>query len=266
MKKQLKVWASARYVSGAALAVSLAGFAGAASAVPGYVTFGPNNAVVNAAGQCWKTGDWTPDKAVSPCDPVAQAAAPAAAVAVAAPAPVEPAPIAAAPLAPPPVIEKVAIATDVLFEFDSATLLPGGKKKLDEVADSAQGADVDRVVIVGHADRIGSEDYNQKLSEKRADAVRTYLSQKGADEQRIEAEGHGKAEPVTGNECDKLGAPRKSNSKLVACLQPDRRVEIEMLGSREVAGGSAAPSSAGASTTPSTSSSSSTSGSTSTGK
>lgn len=262
MKKRLKVSASARYVSGAALAVSLAGFAGAAMAVPGYVTFGSNNAVVNSAGQCWKTSDWTPDKAVAPCDPVPQAAVPAAAVAVApppAPAPVEP--IAAAPLAPPPVIEKVAINTDVLFEFDSATLLPGGKKKLDEVADNAQGADVDKVVIVGHADRIGSDQYNQQLSEKRAEAVRIYLAQKGADEQRIEAEGRGKSEPVTGNECDKLGKPRKSNAKLVACLQPDRRVDIELLGSREVAGGSTTPASAGASTSSgSTSSSSSSTG------
>jgi OOP family OmpA-OmpF porin len=238
-------------------------------AVPGYVTFGPNNAVVNSAGQCWKTSDWTPDKAVAPCDPVPVAAVAAAPVAVTpppAPAPVEPAPIAAAPLAPPPVIEKVAINTDVLFEFNSATLLPGGQKKLDEVASNAQGADVDKVVIVGHADRIGSEQYNQQLSERRAEAVKTYLAQKGADEQRIESEGRGKSEPITGNECDKLGAPRKSNSKLVACLQPDRRVDIELLGSREVAGGSTTtPASAGASTSPSTSTSSS-SGATSTSK
>jgi OOP family OmpA-OmpF porin len=232
-------------------------------AVPGYVTFGPNNAVVNSVGHCWKTSEWTPDKAVAPCDPVPKAAVAAAAVAVTPPP--APAPIAAAPLAPPPVIEKVAINTDVLFEFDSATLLPGGKKKLDEVADNAQGTDVDKVVIVGHADRIGSDQYNQQLSEKRADAVRTYLAQKGADEQRIEAEGRGKSEPMTGNECDKLGAPRKSNSKLVACLQPDRRVDIELLGSREVAGGSTTPASAGASTSPGTSTSSS-SGGTSTSK
>ena len=258
MKKRLKVSASARYVSGAALAVSLAGFAGAAMAVPGYVTFGPNNAVVNAAGQCWKTSDWTPDKAVAPCDPVPQAATAAAVVAVTPPP--APAPVAAAPLAPPPVIEKVAIATDVLFEFDSATLLPGGMKRLDEVANSAQGAEVDRVAVVGHADRIGSEGYNQQLSEKRAEAVKTYLAQKGADEQRIEAEGRGKSEPLTGDECSKLGPPRKSNSKLVACLQPDRRVDIELLGSREVAGGSTAPASAGASTSSGSSSSSSTTG------
>jgi OOP family OmpA-OmpF porin len=257
MKKRLKVCASARYVSGAALAVSLAGFVGAAFAVPGYVTQGPNNAVVNAAGHCWKTSDWTPAMAVSPCDPVPQAAVAAAPVAMTPPpAPVEP--IAAAPLAPPPVIEKVALNTDVLFEFDSATLLPGGMKKLDEVANSAQGAEVDKVVIVGHADRIGSEQYNQQLSEKRAEAVKTYLAQKGADEQRIESEGRGKADPVTGNECDKLGAPRKKNAKLVACLQPDRRVDIELLGSREVAGGSTAPASAGASTSPASSTSSST--------
>jgi OOP family OmpA-OmpF porin len=254
MKKRFEASASARYVSGAALAVSLAGFVGAAFAAPGYVTYGPDNAVVNAAGHCWKAGYWTPDMAAEPCDAVPRAAAAAAVVAVTPPP--APAPVAAAPL----VIEKVDIATDVLFEFDSATLLPGGMKRLDEVANSAQGAEVDKVAIVGHADRIGSEQYNQQLSERRAQAVKDYLAQKGADTQRIEAEGRGKSEPVTGDECNKLGAPRKSNAKLVACLQPDRRVEIELLGSREVAGGSTAPSSAGASTSSGSSTSSSSTG------
>lgn len=260
MTKRFKVRASAHYVSGAALSVSLLAFAGAAMAVPGYVTQGPNNAVVNASGQCWRTSDWTPDKAVSPCDPVPRAAetVPPVAVVTPPPAPVAPAPIAAAPLAPAPVIEKVDLATDVLFEFNSATLLPGGMKKLDEVANSAQGAAVDRVVVVGHADRIGSEEYNKELSQRRAQSVKDYIAQKGTDAQRIDAEGRGESEPVTGNECTKLGAPRKSNAKLVACLQPDRRVAIELLGSREVVGGSTAPASAGSSTSSGSSSSSST--------
>lgn len=263
MTKRFKVRASAHYVSGAALSVSLLAFAGAAMAVPGYVTQGPNNSVVNASGQCWRSGDWTPDKAVSPCDAVARAAEPIAPVAVApAPAPEAPAAIAAAPLAPAPVIERVDIAADVLFEFNSATLLPGGMTKLDEVANSAQGAAVDRVVVVGHADRIGSEEYNKELSQRRAQSVKDYIAQKGTDAQRIDAEGRGESEPVTGAECDKLGAPRKSNAKLVACLQPDRRVAIELLGSREVAGGGAAPASAGSSTSSGSSNSSGSSSST----
>ena len=257
MKKRFKASASARYVSGAALSVSLLAFAGAAFAVPGYVTFGPNGAVTNAAGQCWRTGDWTPAMAISPCDPVARAAEPVAPVAVTPAPPPPPAPVAAAPAPAPTVIEKVDLSTDVLFEFNKATLMPAGQQRLDDVAKSAQGANVEQVRIVGHADRIGSEKYNQDLSERRAQAVRDYFAQKGADSQRIRAEGKGESEPVTGNQCDKLG--KKANAKLISCLQPDRRVEIELLGSREVAGG-ASPASAGAGTasSPSTTSGSGT--------
>jgi OOP family OmpA-OmpF porin len=256
MKKRFKDFASARYVSGAALSVSLLAFVGAAYAVPGYVTYGSNGAVVNAAGQCWKTGDWTPDKAVSPCDAVARAAEPTTPIAVTPPPPPAPAPapIAAAPSAPPPVIEKVDLSTDVLFRFNSAELLPGGMKRLDEVANNAQGANVDRVRIVGHADRIGSEKYNQDLSERRAQAVKSYFAKNGAAGDRIDAEGRGESEPVTGNQCDKLG--QKPNAKLISCLQPDRRVEIELLGSREVAGGATSPASSGSGSTSGSSTSS----------
>jgi OOP family OmpA-OmpF porin len=255
MTKRFKAGASARYVSEAALSISLLAFAGAAMAVPGYVTFGPNGAVVNAAGQCWKTGDWTPDKAVSPCDPVARAAEAVAPVSVT-PAP-PPAPIAAAPAPAPVVIEKVDLSTDVLFEFNKATLMPAGQQLLDEVAKNAQGANVEQVRIVGHADRIGSEKYNQDLSERRAQAVRDYFAQKGANPQSIQAEGKGESEPVTGNQCDKLG--NKASPKLISCLQPDRRVEIELLGSRQAASGETpASAGAGASTAPGTTSGSGT--------
>src|SRR3954471_15534965 len=114
-----------------ALAISLAAIAGAALAVPGYVTSGSDTAVLSGSGSCWKTGDWTPDKAREPCDPVPRAATPA---------PVEqatrqepPPPVAAAPAAP--VIQKLTLSTDVLFEFNKAELRDGGQQKLDELAD-----------------------------------------------------------------------------------------------------------------------------------
>jgi OOP family OmpA-OmpF porin len=241
MTKRFKVRASARYVSEAALAASLLALAGTASAVPGYVTSG-DHAVISSSGQCVRTGDWTPDKAREPCDAVAHAAAPAPAPVAEAPAP---APVAEA--APAPVIEKVDLSTDVLFDFDSATLKEGGKKKLDEIAQSAQGADVDRVRIVGHTDRIGSDQYNMDLSQRRAESVKEYLAQSGAAAERVDAEGVGKSDPVTGNECDRLGAPRKANKKLVACLQPDRRVEIELLGQREASSDTSSGANAGSS-------------------
>ena len=253
MTKRFKVRASVRYMSEAALAASLLALAGTASAVPGYVTNG-DHAVVSGSGQCVRTGDWTPDKAREPCDAVAHAATPAPAPVAEEPKAVEPAPVAEA--APAPVIEKVDLSTDVLFEFDSATLKEAGKKKLDEIAQSAQGADVDRVRIVGHTDRIGSDKYNQDLSERRAESVKAYLAQNGTAADRVDAEGVGKTEPVTGNECDRMGPARKANTKLVACLQPDRRVEIELLGQREAAGEPSSGAGVGSSSPPSSSSTS----------
>src|SRR5258708_2722513 len=212
----------------------------------GYVGSGAGVVATNPYGLCWRSGaDWSPDKAAAPCDAVPRASVPPAPVAQA-PEPVA-APIAAAPAPEPVVIEKITLSTDVLFPFNKAELLPSGQQKLDELAKSAQGANVERVVLVGHADRIGSEEYNQELSEKRAQAVADYLAQKGVDSSRLQVEGKGKSEPITGNECAKMGPDSNKNQKLIACLQPDRRVDAELLGSRETtASTSSAPASAGA--------------------
>jgi len=237
-----------------ALAISLAAIAGVAFAVPGYVTDGSGNAVLSGSGACWKTADWTTDKAREPCDaaPRAATAAPVTQAQRAEPPP----PVAAAPLAPP-VIQKLTLSTDVLFEFNKADLKSGGQQKLDELADRAKGADVDRVVVVGNADRIGSEQYNQELSEKRALAVKEYLASKGVESDRVQAEGKGKSDPVTGDQCKNMGKENNRNTKLISCLQADRRVDVELLGSREVAGGAASTSGSSAPTPGSTSGSSS---------
>jgi OOP family OmpA-OmpF porin len=95
-------------------------------------------------------------------------------------------------------------------------------------------ANVEEVVAVGHADRIGKDPYNRKLSEERAQAVTAYL-QSNVNTQNLQAEGRGASEPVTGEDCNGMGAARKKNQRLVACLQPDRRVEIEVFGTREEA-------------------------------
>jgi OOP family OmpA-OmpF porin len=139
----------------------------------------------------------------------------------------------------------VTLSTDVLFEFNSATLKEAGKQNLDELAGRLKDSNVEQVVAVGYADRIGSEQYNQKLSEERAQAVTAYL-QGNIDTQNLQAEGRGKSEPVTGDECKGM----KKGRKLIECLQPDRRVEIEVFGSREVEGqpGSAGIGSSGATT------------------
>src|SRR4051812_16578882 len=222
-----------------------------------YVANGQRQVVADGTGHCVRTGSWTPAKAAEPCDVVPRASTPPAPIA-AAPQP-EPAPQPAAraepeKLAPAPVIEKVTLATDVLFEFNKSELREGGKERLDQLAKNAQGADVDKVVVVGHADRIASEEYNQELSERRAQAVSDYLAQKSVDKSRLQVEGKGESQPITGADCKKMGAESAKNAKLVSCLQPDRRVEVELLGRRtSTAGSPAAPAGAGASSSSSSS-------------
>ncbi|TAK86177.1 MAG: OmpA family protein [Betaproteobacteria bacterium] len=214
--------------SAAAVALTLAALSGAAGAAsPGYVTNSQNQVWTTPYGLCWRTTGWSPENASAPCDarPRAEAPPPIAA-APAAPVP-QPAPLAA----PAPIIEKVSLGSDVLFEFDKAALRPEGRQKLDELAERIKDAQVDSILAVGHADRIGSEQYNEKLSAERAAAVREYLAQKGISEDKVRTEGRGESEPVTGDQCK-----GRKGAKLIACLQPDRRVDVEVRGTREVAG------------------------------
>jgi len=215
--------------------------AGASAGVmeQGYVNSPEGINYRTAYGQCWRSGSWTPNMASEPCDATARASAPAPVVAAApqpepAPAPQaqpEPAPLVqAAPEPRGPLLQKITLETDVLFGFDKAELRDEGRQKLDEIADGLKDAQVNEIVAVGHTDRIGSESYNAKLSERRAAAVKEYLVQKGVSAERIVAEGQGKQNPVTGGDCSKV-----KGQKLIECLQPDRRVDIEVFGTREVA-------------------------------
>ena len=248
-----------RAVLAASLALLGTSAFGQATAIPpgapGYVTnHAGSTPVTNAYGQCWKTGAWSPAVAREPCDAMPRAAAavtppPVAAAPAPQPAQVTPAPQPAAPLTiaaepPRPVIEKVTLNSDVLFQFGKADLRDAGKARLDELADriKGQGANVEEVVAIGHADRIATEEYNQKLSEARAEAVKTYLVEKGLSSSAVKTEGRGESQPITGGDCQKMGPEKASNRKLVQCLAPDRRVEIEVLGSRTA---EAPPSSAG---------------------
>jgi OOP family OmpA-OmpF porin len=195
----------------------------------GYVGSGAGVVATSPYGLCWHGAmEWTPDKAAAPCDAVPRASVAAAPVAQA-PAPA-PAPLAEAA---PRVIEKISLSTDVLFAFNKAELTPAGEQKLDQLAKDAQGADVDKLVLTGHADRIGTEDYNQQLSEDRAQAVADYLASKGVDRDKLQVEAKGESEPITGDQCNHMGPENNKNQKLIACLQPDRRVDAELLGSRE---------------------------------
>ena len=169
-------------------------------------------------GLCWRTGYWTPaaaakdpagcecDKDLLPkevCEPKAAAA-------------------------PKPAGEKITVAADALFDFNKATLRPEGKAKLDELVSKAAAIKLEVILVVGHTDRIGPDAYNQKLSEKRAAAVKEYLVAKGIEANRVYTEAKGEKQPVTGDKC-------KGNAKtkaLIDCLQPDRRADIEIIGTK----------------------------------
>ena len=158
-----------------------------------YVIDQRGEVVMSGTGLCWRTGFWTPagaardpagckcDKDLIPkevCEPMAKAMP------------------AAAPAAKPSG-DKITVAADALFDFNKATLRPEGKAKLDEVVAKAKDIKLEVIIAVGHTDRIGSDSYNQKLSERRAASVKQYLVSKGIDANRVYTEGKGKKNPVT---------------------------------------------------------------------
>jgi OOP family OmpA-OmpF porin len=187
----------------------------------GYVIDQRGFVAKSGTGLCWRTGYWTPAMAVEECDPdlvakKADAAKPKAAAA------------AAAAAAPKPAAQKVTLSADALFDFNKATLRTEGQQKLDKLVADLKGMKLEVIIAVGHADRLGSDTYNQKLSEKRAAAVKTYLVGKGVEPNRVYTEGKGEKQPVTkANDCK---GPK--SKKVIDCLQPDRRVEIEVIGTK----------------------------------
>ncbi len=156
---------------------------------------------------CWRDANWTPATAAEGCDGALQAAKVVEQVTVTEE--VVAAPVAAA--------SKVTFAADTFFDFDKSTLKPAGKAKLDEIASKVNNINLEVIVAVGHTDSIGTEAYNQKLSVRRAEAVKAYLVSKGIDKSRVYTEGKGEAQPIASNS---TAAGRAKN----------RRVEIEVVG------------------------------------
>ncbi|OZI39423.1 hypothetical protein CEG14_07860 [Bordetella genomosp. 1] len=146
---------------------------------------------------CWRDAFWTPATGIPGCDgvPVAQKDKPA------------------------PMAAKVVFNADTFFDFDKSVLKPEGRQLLDQVAQQAGTIDLETIIAVGHTDSIGTEAYNQKLSERRAASVKAYLVSKGIDPNRVYTEGKGELQPIATN---KTAEGRARN----------RRVEIEIVGSR----------------------------------
>ena len=176
---------------------------------------------------CWRDNFWTPATAVADCDGalkpvVAAAPAPVVAPPAPAPAPVAPAPApapAVAPIAPVPSSEKVTYAADAFFDFNKADLKQEAKTKLDDLVSKTKEINLEVIIAVGHTDSIGGDAYNDKLSVKRAESIKTYLTSKGVEANRVYTEGKGKKQPVADN---KTAEGRAKN----------RRVEIEVVGTR----------------------------------
>ena len=195
-----------------------ASFAQAQATNSVYVIDGRGQVATNSTGLCWRTGFWTPAAAATDangckcdkdliakeiCEPKGGAAA-----------------------GTKPAGDKITVAADALFDFNKSTLRPEGKAKIDEVVAKANSLNLEVVIAVGHADRIGSAAYNKKLSEKRAASVKDYIVSKGIPANKVYTEGKGSTQPVTKPDQCKGG----KSAQVIACLQPDRRVDIEIIG------------------------------------
>ena len=161
---------------------------------------------------CWRNAFWTPATANAKCDGALVAQAPTPPV---------------APVAPAITSQKITYQADALFDFDKAILKPAGKEKLDDLAGKIEALNLEVVVATGYTDRIGSAAYNDRLSLRRAQAVKSYLVSKGVPAERVYTEGKGKRNPVT------TGCNQKNRKQLISCLAPDRRVEVEVVGTQK---------------------------------
>jgi len=168
---------------------------------------------------CWRDNFWTPATAVAECDGALKPVVVAAPVEAPAPPPVAPPAPAPVVVAPVPSSEKVTYAADAFFDFDKAVLKPEAKTKLDDLVSKTNEINLEVIIAVGHTDSVGTDAYNDKLSVRRAESIKTYLTSKGLEANRVYTEGKGKRQPVAYN---KTAEGRAKN----------RRVEIEVVGTR----------------------------------
>jgi OOP family OmpA-OmpF porin len=179
----------------------------------------------SGTGLCWRSGYWTPGNATAECDPDLAPKPTAAPPAPVSPAPKPaPAPV-AKPAAPKPAPSFTVTLTDT-FASNSAVVSPGMRKNLDDLVArmNSHFAEVTLVHIDGHTDRLGSHQMNQRLSERRANAVAAYLVSRGVDKSKIETLGSGKTNAV--KSCPDM----KDRKALNECLAPNRRVIVEVRG------------------------------------
>ena len=206
-----KMWLSV--VAAAGLALSAASFHVAAQSNEGYWADAANTVWKDGSGMCWRAGYWTPALANEECDPDL----------------LKKPMMKEEPKQPPrprPVANKVTLAADVLFDFDKSAIKPEFKDRLDTLALQIGRINLEVVIAIGHADYIGSQAYNQKLSVRRAEAVKAFLVGKGLEANRVYTEGKGESQPVK-------ACPKMKGKALIECLYPNRRVELEVIGTEK---------------------------------
>jgi OOP family OmpA-OmpF porin len=207
-----------------AIAIAVATVAGAAFATPSTINSDNwrnshgNLIWKNGTNElCWRDANWTPATAAPGCDGALTSPAvtpPKATPQTPAVTPQQP------PKQAPAVVgQKVTFAADAFFDFDKSVLKPEGRAKLDDLVSKVKDINLEVIIAVGHTDSIGSVAYNQRLSLRRAEAVKAYLVSKGIERNRVYTEGKGKKQPVADN---RTAEGRAKN----------RRVEIEVVGTR----------------------------------
>jgi OOP family OmpA-OmpF porin len=171
----------------------------------------------NSTGQCWRNSSWTPATAHQDCD---GALKPPVVASVTKPAQVDitkPTATIAQAAATPPAITKTTYQADTLFDFDKSVLKPEGKAKLDELITKIRNVSLEVIIVVGHTDSVGTDAYNMKLGDRRAQTVKAYFVSKGIERNRVYTESKGESQPIADN---KTAVGRAKN----------RRVEIEVVG------------------------------------
>jgi len=223
MKNTQRMLASALAILAGGAALIAAGVA-SAQTKDGHWTQGVGGPVwKNGSGQCWKLTSWTPAMAIEECDPDL--------VSRTAPPPPPPlAPRSAAKPAAKPAPKAVVLTSTVHFPLGGAKLDKTAMLRLDTdiIAKLPTLGELAFANVNGYTDRLGSAQFNQKLSERRAAAVRAYLVSKGMDGSKIEVTGYGKTN--MGSAQPFASCNQKDRKQLIACLAPNRRVEVEVHG------------------------------------
>jgi OOP family OmpA-OmpF porin len=169
--------------------------------------------VVNSTGLCWRSSAWTPATAAPECDGALKPVAKPAPVVTPPAAPVQP-----QPTKPVVQVAKVTYAAKSLFDFDRSVIKPEGQVELNQLVAKLKAVTVEVVIVVGHTDSVGTDAYNLKLGQRRAEAVKRYLTSQGVEASRVYSDSKGESQPVASN---KTAQGRSEN----------RRVVVEVYGS-----------------------------------